>query len=119
MIGLAKSGWTLDRFRARARDSLEKHAGVHPEAFARLEARLHYIDGDYRDKATYEQLRKALGDAAHPLHYLAIPPAMFETVVEGLAQNQCAHHARVVVETIRPGSRLRAGGKPDPSPVLP
>jgi glucose-6-phosphate 1-dehydrogenase len=98
VIGLAKSGWTLDQFRAHARDSLEKHGGVDAEAFARLTARLQFIDGDYRDKATYEQLRKALGDSARPLHYLAIPPTMFETVVQELAKNGCANNARVVVE---------------------
>ena len=85
IIGVARSGWNVDELRAHARDSLEQHGGVDADAFAKLSARLRYIDGDYGDAATYERLRQALGGAARPLHYLAIPPSMFATVVEGLA----------------------------------
>ncbi len=98
IIGVAKSGWTLGQLRERARDSLEHAGGVDEEAFKKLVSRLQYVDSDYRDPSTYEQLRKLLGDAQHPLHYLAIPPAMFETVAEGLAKSGCAKGARVVVE---------------------
>ncbi len=57
-----------------------------------------YVDGDYSDPATYEGLRKALGTATHPAHYLAIPPSLFATVVEGLAKSGCAKNARLIVE---------------------
>src|SRR5512135_3521733 len=97
-IGVAKSGWDIERFKERARDSLKKHGGVNAKAFARLCSLLQYIDGDYHDDATYEMLRKALRNAKRPLHYLAIPPSMFVTVVEGLAKSRCAQNARVVVE---------------------
>jgi glucose-6-phosphate 1-dehydrogenase len=98
VIGVAKAGWTLDQFKARARDSVEKHGGIDADAFPQLSARLQYIDGDYRDPSTYESLRQTLGDAQRPLHYLAIPPSMFATVAEGLAKSDCSHNARVVVE---------------------
>jgi glucose-6-phosphate 1-dehydrogenase len=98
IIGVAKSGWSLDRLRERARDSVAKHGGVEPAAFAKLCSLLQYIDGDYRDSVTYEALRNALGGAQRPLHYLAIPPSMFATVVEGLAKSGCAKDARLVVE---------------------
>jgi glucose-6-phosphate 1-dehydrogenase len=98
IIGVAKSDWNLDQLKARARDSLEKHGGVDHEAFAQLSTRLQYIDSDYRDAMTYERLRKALGDVVQPLHYLAIPPSMFATVAEGLAQSGCAKDARVILE---------------------
>jgi glucose-6-phosphate 1-dehydrogenase len=98
VIGVAKSGWDIEKFKERARDSLKKHGGVNAKAFARLCSLLQYIDGDYHDDATYEMLRKALRNAKRPLHYLAIPPSMFVTVVEGLAKSRCAHNARVVVE---------------------
>ena len=99
VIGVAKAGWTLEQLKARARDSLEKHGGgVDPEAFAKLSSLLRYIDGDYGDDATFTTLRQALGGAAHPLHYLAIPPSMFETVGRQLAASGCATGARVVVE---------------------
>jgi glucose-6-phosphate 1-dehydrogenase len=98
IIGVAKSGWDLERLRARARDSLEHQGKVDEEAFARLAGLLRYIDGDYRDPKTFQRLRKELGDAKRPLHYLAIPPSMFATVTEGLAGSGCTHGARVIVE---------------------
>src|SRR3989454_317333 len=98
VIGVAKAGWNLDQLKARARDSVEKHGGMDADAFAKLSARLQYIDGDYRDQSTYERLRQTLGDAQRPLHYLAIPPSMFATVAEGLAKSGCANNAKVVVE---------------------
>lgn len=98
IIGVAKSGWNLDQFRDRAHDSLQKHGGLDAGAFAKLSARLQYVDGDYQDDATYEQLHRALGSAVRPLHYLAIPPGMFESVIQGLAKSGCARDARVVVE---------------------
>jgi glucose-6-phosphate 1-dehydrogenase len=98
VIGVARSGWDLERLRARARDSLKQHGGVNPDAFAKLSSLLQYIDGDYGDPATFTRLREALGDAKRPLHYLAIPPNMFATVTKGLAASGSARGARLVVE---------------------
>jgi glucose-6-phosphate 1-dehydrogenase len=99
VIGVAKSGWNLDQFRARARESIEKHGGgVDDEAFARLLQRLRYVDGDYEDPATYAALLKALNGAQRPAHYLAIPPSLFATVVEQLGRSGCARNARVIIE---------------------
>ena len=98
VIGVAKSGWSLKQFKARAKESIETHSTLDTAAFAKLCSGLHYIDGDYRDAATFAQLRTALGAAARPLHYLAIPPSMFETVAEGLAGAGCTNNARVVLE---------------------
>jgi glucose-6-phosphate 1-dehydrogenase len=98
VIGVARSGWNLDRLRARARASVEEHGGLDPAAFARLSALLRYVDGDYQDPATFVTLRKELGSAQHPAHYLAIPPALFGVVVEQLGKSGCARGARVIVE---------------------
>ena len=98
VVGVAKAGWNLDQLRARAKDSLEKHGGVDPAAFEKLSDLLQYVDGDYQDPATFEQLRLALQDAKRPAHYLAIPPALFETVVSHLAKSDCGRGARVIVE---------------------
>ncbi|MBI3769017.1 MAG: glucose-6-phosphate dehydrogenase [Deltaproteobacteria bacterium] len=98
VIGVAKSGATLADLRARARDSLARHGGVDEQAFAKLSARLRYVDGDYGDPATYAALRQELDGATHPAHYLAIPPRAFGTVIEGLAASGCARDARVIVE---------------------
>lgn len=98
VVGVAKAGWNLDQLRERAHDSLEKHGGVDPAAFEKLSGLLRYVDGDYQDAATFAALRKELKDAQHPAYYLAIPPALFETVVEQLAKSNCAKGARVIVE---------------------
>ncbi len=98
VIGVAKAGWTVDQLRERARASLTEHGGVDAAAFAKLSARLKYVDGDYQDPATYQKLKEQLNGAKRPLHYLAIPPSLFETVAEGLAQASCTEAARVVVE---------------------
>jgi len=98
VVGVAKAGWTLDQLRARAQDSVEKHGGLDTAAFDKLRGLLRYVDGDYKDPATFEALRRELGGAAHPAHYLAIPPPLFGSVVEQLARSGCAKGARVVVE---------------------
>lgn len=98
VIGVARPPWTVEKLRARIRESLEQHGGTDPEAFARLCARLNYVEGDYQDVATFTRLKQALGSARHPLHYLAIPPSMFATVVRGLAASGCADGARVILE---------------------
>ena len=98
IVGVAKAGWNLDQLKARARDSVTTHGGLDETAFAKLSALLQYVDGDYRDPATFTQLRQVLGNAQRPLHYLAIPPSMFAAVAEGLAKSGCSKNARVVVE---------------------
>ena len=98
IIGVAHSGWSLDQLKARAKDSLEKNGGVDENAFKKLSGLLRYVDGDYKDQNTFVELRKQLGDAKKPLHYLAIPPSLFGTVAEGLAKSGCAENASVVVE---------------------
>jgi glucose-6-phosphate 1-dehydrogenase len=99
VIGVAKAGWSLDQLRARARDSVEKHGeGLDPAAFEKLSGLLRYVDGDYKDAATFQSIRKELGSAQRPAHYLAIPPALFGFVVEQLAKADCTKGARVVVE---------------------
>jgi glucose-6-phosphate 1-dehydrogenase len=98
VIGVAKAGWTLDQLKSRARDSVENYGGLDPAAFAQLSRCLRYIDGDYTDPATFQLLRRELADAKHPLHYLAIPPSLFEIVIHQLGASGCAMGARVVIE---------------------
>jgi glucose-6-phosphate 1-dehydrogenase len=98
VIGVAKAGWTLAQLEARAKDSLEKHGGLDPSAFDILRRRLRYVDGDYQDPATFQAIRKELGSARRPAHYLAIPPALFELVVEQLGKAGCTNGGRVIVE---------------------
>ena len=98
VIGVAKAGWALHDLRARARESVEKFGdGAQPASTERLLQFLRYVDGDYRDAATWTGLREALGPARRPLHYLAIPPSLFETVVQELGRIGGAE-GRVVVE---------------------
>ena len=98
IVGVAKAGWTLEQFQARAEDSLDHHGGADPASFAKLVSALRYVDGDYNDPHTFELLKQALGGAKRPLHYLAIPPSLFGVVVSGLASAGLSENARLVVE---------------------
>lgn len=98
VVGVAMGGWNLEKLRQRAIDSLNQYGGLDKEAFAKLSGLLRYVDGDYNDPATFEKLRKEIDGAERPLHYLAIPPMLFQTVVEQLAKSGSAKGARVVVE---------------------
>lgn len=98
VIGIARRDWNLEQFRARVRDGLAHQVGFDAQAFAKFSRLLRYVCGDYREAATFERLRKELGAAASPLYYLAVPPSMFATVVEGLTKAGCVKDARVVIE---------------------
>lgn len=98
VIGVAKAGWTLEQLKERAKDSVEKHGGIDEKGLKILLDKMKYVDGDYSDPETFRQVREALGDAKYPLHYLAIPPSLFGTVVQQLKSSGCADGARVVVE---------------------
>ena len=99
IIGVARAGHTLARLQERARASLEEYGGgVDPAAFAKLLSLLRYVDGDYNDRATFEELRRKLEGATLPVHYLAIPPSLFPVVIEHLGGSGCAKDARVIVE---------------------
>jgi len=98
LIGVARSRWDRDRLIERARDSLARYGGVEAKAADRLYWLLRYVDGDYNDPVTFKKLHAELGDARTPLHYLAIPPALFGTVVRHLRESGSADGARVVLE---------------------
>jgi len=99
VIGVAREGWTVDRLAARAREGIEQHGGgVDEVAFTTLVQRLRYVPGTYEDPATYATLCKALRGTTRPVHYLAVPPSLFPTVVEGLGRSGCAHEARIILE---------------------
>src|SRR5258708_20181963 len=98
IIGMARAGWSLDKLKARARESVEHGGDFDAGCFEKLAAQLRYVGGDYTDPATYAKLKQALGPATRPIHYLAIPPSMFASVVQGLAKSGCADNARVIVE---------------------
>lgn len=98
IIGVAGRPWSIEQLQAHARESLAQHGGVDEAAFAKLCTLLKYVSGDYHDAGTYAKLRQALGFAKRPLYYLAIPPSLFEPVVEGLGKSGCANGARVILE---------------------
>jgi glucose-6-phosphate 1-dehydrogenase len=97
IIGVARSG-DLDALRERARQSLAAGPGIDEAAFRTLMARLRYVKGSDDDLDTFHALRRELGEAQHPLHYLAIPPVLFEPVVGNLKASGSARGARVIVE---------------------
>ena len=100
VIGVASSQWTVDDLRTRAHDSITEYGGGvdDEDAFERLTGLMRYVDGNYNDPSTFAELEQKLRDCGRPAHYLAIPPSMFETVVEGLGSSGAAKNARVIVE---------------------
>jgi glucose-6-phosphate 1-dehydrogenase len=99
VIGVARQGWNLERLQQRAKESVEQHGGgVHPEAFPRLMRMLRYVEGDYGAPATFDALRRALGAAERPLHYMAVPPGLFEGIVEQLGRIGSGPGTRLVLE---------------------
>ena len=100
VIGIARSEMSTEQLVERARASVAEHGGgVDPVAFPKLASLIRHAWGDYQDPATFTRLREVLGDARHPLHYLAIPPSMFPVVIQNLAScGCCTAGARVVVE---------------------
>ena len=98
VIGVARSAWNVDQFRARAHDSLASRGELDPLAFQKLSGLLRYVFGDYGDPATFAKLRQELSGAQRPAYYLAVPPFLFEAVVRQLASSGCTRGARVIVE---------------------
>ena len=99
VVGVASSKWSVAQLRKRATDSIKKFGRIDDQrALHHLLSLLSYVSGDYNDPDTFKALKKALGDARRPAHYLAIPPALFATVIKGLGAAGLADHARVIVE---------------------
>jgi glucose-6-phosphate 1-dehydrogenase len=99
VIGVAFDKWNMAQLRARVTDSIKQSGGIDDKrAFNHLLSLLNYVSGDYKDPATFAALKQALGKARHPAFYLAIPPALFGTVIEGLGASKLAENARVIVE---------------------
>jgi len=110
IIGVAKRGWNLDQLKGRAADSVKEHGGdINCDAFKQLLSQLRYVDGDYNDPNVFAELRKKMGDAKRPLHYLAIPPMLFSVVASQLAKSGCSKNARLVVEKPFGHDRKSAG----------
>ena len=99
VVGVASSKLDAAQLHERATNSIKEHGGIDdPQALVHLLSKLSYVSGNYNDPGTFETLKRALGDAKRPAHYLAIPPAMFETMIQGLGASGLATNARVIVE---------------------
>ena len=99
VIGVAFPNWNIDRLHRRVTDSIERNGGVDDKrALQRLLSLLKYVSGDYKAPETFAAIKAALGKAKRPAHYLAIPPSLFATVIEGLGAANLAKNARVIVE---------------------
>jgi glucose-6-phosphate 1-dehydrogenase len=98
IIGMARAGWTLEKLKDRARESVKNSGDYDEKSFEQLAGLLRYVGGDYADPETFKKLKGALGTAKSPIHYLAIPPSMFSSAAKGLKSSGCADNARVIVE---------------------
>ena len=99
VIGVATSKWSSEQLRQRATESIKKSGKIDDQhALDHLLSLLSYVSGDYNDQDTFTAIKKALGSARRPAHYLAKPPSLFATVIQGLGDAGLADHARVIVE---------------------
>jgi len=99
VIGVAFPKWSLARLHKHVTDSLRQAGGIdNPRALQHLLSLLRYVSGDYKDPGTFTAIKKAMGGARRPAHYLAIPPSLFATVIQGLGAAKLAEQARVIVE---------------------
>ena len=100
VVGIARQSMTIDELLVHARDGIEQFGDgpIDDTIFNRFAERLQYVVGDYADLDSFHRLRKAIGDAKHPLHYLAVPPSLFPLVTANIAAGGCADGASVVVE---------------------
>ena len=110
VIGVAYQDWTLEQLYARLKDSIENNGGIDDQAaYNHLCSLLKYVSGDYNDKGTFTAIKQALADAQRPAFYLAIPPSLFATVIQGLGVEGLADQGRVIVE--KPFGRDLASAK--------
>jgi glucose-6-phosphate 1-dehydrogenase len=99
VVGVASTPWSVAQLRERVADGItQSGAVVERRALNRLLSLLQYVSGDYNNAETFAALKRALGKARRPAHYLAIPPALFATVIQGLGAAGVADQARVIVE---------------------
>ena len=99
VMGVATRDWTLEQLRQHVQTSLRKEGGIDDQAACgRLLSLLRYVSGNYNDPSTFDAIKTALSGAQRPAHYLAIPPALFATVLRGLGTAGLARQARVIVE---------------------
>ena len=99
VVGVAAPKWSLAQLRKHATDSIKQSGKIDDRgAFDHLLSRLQYVGGDYNDPSTFKALKQALGRARRPAHYLAIPPSLFATVIQGIGSAGLADQARVIVE---------------------
>src|SRR6202142_3998692 len=99
VVGVARAPRTEEHLRERVRDRIPQQGGdIDQEALAKLLNLLRYVGGGYEKPEPFELLKKTLGSASRPAHYLAIPPSLFMSVVESLAKSNCMKNARVIVE---------------------
>lgn len=98
IIGVARGDYDLEKLRARAKESIQKHGQFEEESYQKFCSLLAFVGGDYTDQETFSRIREALGTAKNPTHYLAIPPVLFPTIIAQLDQSGCASGARVIVE---------------------
>ena len=110
VIGVAFPKWSLARLHKRITDSIRRSGGINNNRVLKhLLSLFRYVSGDYKDPATFAAIKDALGSARRPAHYLAIPPSLFETVIQGLGAAKLSKDARVIVE--KPFGRDRASAR--------
>lgn len=95
IIGVAHTDLSSDEFRSQMSQDIQEFAtqDVDSEVWDQIEERLDYLQGDFEDPKTYEQLQSKLskvdreqGTKGNYLFYLATSPNFFQPIIEGLGK---------------------------------
>ena len=89
VVGVARSATSDEQFRQQFHDSLKEFAKVDArsdEVVRSLQAQMYFVSGEMDDPGLYARLASRLKEIGSEgvLYYLAIPPGVYGTVVEGL-----------------------------------
>jgi glucose-6-phosphate 1-dehydrogenase len=99
IVAVGRKDVPLEELRARVKESLAaSENGVDAGAFEKLASQLRYARVDFDAPKSFQSIRDAIPDAKHPLHYVALPPDVFEKVAVNLAKVGLATRARLVLE---------------------
>jgi glucose-6-phosphate 1-dehydrogenase len=112
VVGIARSGMTTEDFRKKISDEIKEFATspLEPDLWEWFVRRLHYMHGNFGDKALYPKLKELLAkvDQDHSTHgnyfyYLATSADYFGPIIENLGENglmaeDSQHWRRVIIE---------------------
>lgn len=99
VVGVARESWSQEQLCDRVRESILAYdKNVDEDGLTQLSSLLNFVSGNYQDAGTFERLKQVLTGSRRPIFYLAIPPSLFESIVNNLHSSGCAENGRLIIE---------------------